>query len=85
MSEYQAARRGHGNTVHAFSSGGQLCGAGINTIGTRHVRGIHSTADPVTCKTCLKKLAQRGIDPVTLEAARVELDRLALELMKGVN
>ena len=52
-------RRGKGNAVHAYGGGGQFCGAGNNTIGTRKVYRVQETTDPITCKTCLKRLAER--------------------------
>ena len=58
--EYQHARRGSGTTVHAIGEGGQLCGAGTNTIGTRRTGRLRYTADAITCKTCLKKIEARA-------------------------
>ena len=57
--DYEHGRRGKGAAVHAFSAGGQLCGAGRNTIGTRFSSGVRYTNDVVTCKSCLRRISER--------------------------
>lgn len=57
--DYAHARRGSGSTVHAIGGGGQLCGAGKNSIGTQWVYRLRYTTDPITCKACLRKMAAR--------------------------
>lgn len=59
MTTIKHARRGRGNAVHAIAPGGQLCGAGVTTIGTRKTYRLRYTDDPVTCKTCLKRLEKK--------------------------
>lgn len=52
-------RIGNGAAVHIISHSQAVCGAGVNTIGTKRRGRVKLTGEPVTCQRCLDRLKRQ--------------------------